>query len=145
MKRELQYLLYFYENKEKELELKDIALSLNVKKPSALEEIKRFIKKDFICKTKRGKYKITKKGEEYVKKILWKHAILEWIFVKYLNLKKEKICSLIQRIEYDFPTELIEEFCIKFNHPDKCPHGIEMPHPYKKTNKKFKYCQLSSD
>lgn len=142
MRRKFEYLFFFYENKNRSVNLSEIAKNLNVKKPSALEVINRLCKKKYLIRINRGNYKITKKGKKIIEEILWKHSVLEWIFVKNLNINKEIVCKIIQNIEDNFPKEIIKKFCELNKHPLKCPHGIENPHPDYKIRKSFKYCKI---
>jgi Mn-dependent DtxR family transcriptional regulator len=88
MKRSLDYLLLFY-NKGKPLQLKEVSIALNVKPPSALETLNNLVKKGYLKKVKRGTFIITEKGEDYIREIIWKHAVLEHLFLNF-NLGTKK-------------------------------------------------------
>jgi Mn-dependent transcriptional regulator len=144
MKRSLDYLLLFYEE-GKPLKLKKISSALKVKPPSALETLNNLAKKGFLKKIERGTFDLTEKGKEHIEELIWKHAILEHIFLVNFNLETKNICEIVSKIEDFFPKDIIERLCEKLGHPFKCPHNYEIPHEGKKNLIKYKYCKVASN
>lgn len=144
MKRSLDYLLLFYEE-GKPLQLKKISSVLKVKPPSALEALNRLSKKGYLKKIKRGTFELTEKGKEYIEEIIWKHAILEHIFMVKFNLEIKNLCEIVSNIEDFFPKDVIEKICEKFGHPFRCPHDYEIPHEGRKKLGKYKYCRVTNN
>jgi Mn-dependent DtxR family transcriptional regulator len=140
MKRSLDYLLLFY-NEGKPLQLKEVSIALNVKPPSALETLNNLVKKGYLKKVKRGTFIITEKGEDYIREIIWKHAVLEHLFLNF-NLGTKNLCEIVSKIEEYFSKDIIEKICEKFNHPYKCPHDYVVPHSGRKKLEKYKYCKV---
>lgn len=140
MKRSLQYLLAFYESDEP-LKLKDIAEKLNVKAPSAHEAVMKLVSKGYLIKVQRGVFALSEQGRRYVEELLWRHAVLEWTFMEKLKIKDSRLCEAISEFEEFIPREVIEELCELNEHPNSCPHDIEVPHPGSSKRNKYKYCK----
>ncbi len=141
MKRNLEYLLQFYEADDV-LRLNEVSKRLNVSMPSASEALSRLVEKGYLIKVSRGKFKISEKGKHFVQEMIWRHSVLEWTFINKLNIKDDRLCEIISYFEESLPIEIIEELCKLNGHPSKCPHGVEIPHPGRTSKNKYKYCKV---
>ena len=90
----------------------------------ALNTLKR---KGYITYVKRFGSKLTDKGRNVIKKLIWKHRVLETFIYYSIGGDVSKICDGIKGAELMISDEIIMEIYEKLGKPCKCPHGRDIP------------------
>jgi len=67
---------------------------------------------------------LTKKGEEYAKRIIRAHRLAERLLYDVLGSELE---SGACEFEHTVTPELVDSICILLGHPRECPHGMPIP------------------
>jgi len=67
---------------------------------------------------------LTKKGEEYSKRIIRAHRLAERLLYDVLGYELE---SGACEFEHIVTPELVDSICILLGHPRECPHGMPIP------------------
>ena len=92
--------IYILIKKNREAKVKDIAKSLDVKLPSVTQAIKKLSKLGFINYQKYSNVELTKKGENYAKKVYEKHKIFLEFLTKILKVDEKTAIREACKIEH---------------------------------------------
>lgn len=106
---------------KKGVKLEDIALSLGVKPPTALQHLK-VLQYLGLVKRASGKTKITKRGEACLDEYQRHHRIVENMFFNF-RFTPDRACQAAKQIDLILSHDMIEELCTAQGHPKECPHG----------------------
>ena len=123
-KKERDCLLAIY-NEEKSsglpLRLVDVAKSLKVKPPTALELLGRLESKGYV-ERRRGLISLSESGREAAKGILTVHRALE-VFFAGCGLSADDACGLVAQFDYIVGPSMAPKILSALGNPSKCPHG----------------------
>jgi Mn-dependent transcriptional regulator len=109
----------------KGVSLEDIANSLSIKPPSALEHVRTL---QFLGLVKRvsGKTRITVRGRACLDDYQRHHRIVENIFYR-MKLPADEACRAAREIDMALSHDIVERLCSIQGHPKECPHGKPIP------------------
>ena len=105
--------------------LKDVAASMHVRAPTALEFVERLARGGFVEKGATG-YRLTARGREVAGELVRAHRLFELLlFRSGMSLEEaHRISSLVDKHVDERATS---ELCAQLNHPKTCPHGASIP------------------
>ena len=105
--------------------VKDVAMSMNVKPPTAVEFLDKLVAMELIEKGPSG-YRLSKKGTSFMNEATRAHRLFETLFTQ-AGIPLEKACSISSSIEEHVDNDAMEKLCTHLSHPDSCPHGRPIP------------------
>ncbi len=122
-KRERDCLVYLKEEADSEfpMRLHQVADSLNVKPPTALNIVKRLRMKGYV-ESRDGMVVLTPIGDELAKKILLVHRTFESLFCQS-GVPKKDACQDAGDIDFLIPPESARLVLKRIDNPRSCPHG----------------------
>ncbi len=122
-KRERDCLVLLKEESDGEfpVRLHQVAESLSVKPPTALNIIKRLRMKGF-AESRDGMVVLTPEGDELAKKILLVHRTFESLFCQS-GVSKKNACEDAGDIDFLIPPESARLILKRIDNPSSCPHG----------------------
>jgi DtxR family Mn-dependent transcriptional regulator len=127
-----QILKIIFRNNEK-VRLKDIQKEIKVIKgvKIALSTInsclERLEKADLINWIRYSHVELTQKGTNLAKELLRHARLLELLLYNELELSVDKAREESEKLNLIFSCETINRICEKYNHPNYCPCGNEIP------------------
>jgi DtxR family Mn-dependent transcriptional regulator len=101
--------------------LADIADSLRIRPPSALEHLRALQYMGLVSRSA-GKTKLTSIGAKCLKEYDRHHRIAENLFAR-LNLEADDACRAAREIDLALSHKTVEALCAAQGHPKTCPHG----------------------
>lgn len=110
-----------YPTRGKGVPLEDIASTLGIKPPSALEHLKALQYLGLVRRAS-GKSRLTDKGKACLNEYYRHHRIMEGIFFQ-MNLPADEACEAAKEVDLAISHEIIEKLCAAQGHPKLCPHG----------------------
>ncbi|RLE98012.1 MAG: metal-dependent transcriptional regulator [Thermoprotei archaeon] len=127
-RREASYLVAIYSiSGSSPARLKEIALYVGVRPPTALEALYKLSSRGLVVKEARGRYRLSREGLRLVEALIRKHRVLETFLVRTLGLCVDEACRLASAFDYAVPMELVDKMCGAMGHPSCCPHGNPIP------------------
>lgn len=122
-KRERDCLVFLREESDGEfpVRLHQVAESMKVKSPTALNIIKRLRLKGYV-EARDGMVVLTEKGREITKKILLVHRTFESLFCQS-GVSAKNACLEAGEIDFLIPAENAELVLKRIDNPRSCPHG----------------------
>lgn len=122
-KKERDCLLAIYreELSDTPVRLVDLARSLNVKPPTALELLARLESKGYVTR-RRGLIFLSESGREVAKGILTVHRALEVFFAR-CGLGADEACNLVSNFDYMVESSIAPMMLGALGNPSTCPHG----------------------
>jgi DtxR family transcriptional regulator, Mn-dependent transcriptional regulator len=105
--------------------VKDIAESMNVKPPTAVEFLERLTSMSLVEKGTTG-YKVSEKGTKLLDKVTRAHRLFETLLFR-AGIPREKACKISSSIDRRLDNWAMTEICTQLKHPETCPHGIPIP------------------
>ncbi|MCL4329108.1 MAG: metal-dependent transcriptional regulator [Candidatus Thermoplasmatota archaeon] len=109
---------------KKGISLLEIAASLRVKPPSALETLRVLQTLGLVTRIS-GKTKLTRLGSGCLAEYTRHHRIAECVFSSYLSAEESHRAAI--EIDMSLSHETVEELCAAEGHPKMCPHGFPIP------------------
>lgn len=109
----------------KGVSLEDIAASLFIKPPSALEHV-RALQYMGLVRRVSGKTRITARGRLCLNDYERHHRIAESVFYK-MKLPVDEACRAAKEIDMALSHDIVERLCSIQGHPKACPHGKPIP------------------
>ncbi len=103
--------------------LKDIAMSMGIKPPSALE-ILRPLESLGLIERISGKSKLSKAGEDCLIEYRRRHRLVEILLASVLD--EGKIHEAAIEIDMSVSKKTADSVCVAMGHPDTCPHGEDI-------------------
>lgn len=99
----------------------DIALRLNVKKPSVTAAVRRLAEQDLVIYRQYAPIELTSKGKEYANKVIRAHTVLRRFMHEVAGLSREKANETACMLEHMLSQEDIHELSKRLpaaeNHP----------------------------
>ncbi len=121
--------LYRLSQEKKEIVVKDIAESLNIKMPTVNSMVKKLDEKKFIKYEKYKAIELTDKGRKQALIILRKHRLTELFLTKVMNLGWEEVHDIAEQIEHIQSDRFFDRVDEMLGHPQFDPHGEPIPDP----------------
>lgn len=122
-------LLWIFEERGKSIaKINEIAESLKIAPPSAVEMLKKMEEMGLVEYETRVGVNLTKKGRGVARQVVRNHRLAELLLTDILNMKLDKsvhdnACGL----EHHISKEIADAVCTSLKHPEKCPHGNKIP------------------
>lgn len=127
-RREASYLVTMYRmSGASPVRLKDVALYMGVRPPTALEALYRLSSRGLVVREARGRYKLSGEGLRLAEVLVRKHRVLETFLARALGLCADEACRLASAFDCAVPMELVDRMCGALGHPLCCPHGNPIP------------------
>ncbi len=100
--------IYILEDKHGHAHVVDIADELGITKPSVTKAMDKLKRKGLIHKESYGHITLTEKGEEFAKKVYYKHCIIAEFLEKTLGLSSGEASKNACRMEHVITDEMLE-------------------------------------
>ncbi len=101
-----------------------ISNMVHVAKSTASLMLKKLMSYGLVKHVGRG-YMLTEKGEEVIKEISWRHAVVETALAE-LGIPLDEACRAARLIELYLPRETVLKLWIALGRPSRCPHGDQI-------------------
>ena len=101
--------------------LKEIALALHVRPPSALAHLGPLEELGLISRF-RGKSRLTSRGSHCLEEYQRHHRVAESLFSR-AGLSAEATCRAAREVDLALSHRTVERICAAEGHPAVCPHG----------------------
>jgi Mn-dependent DtxR family transcriptional regulator len=121
---ESRYLMLMYRIQLEEggrITTTDLARSFNVNPATVTEILQNLAEKKLVEYTRYYGAELTENGIAEARKLLRKHRILEFLFVRFLKYTAEKACEEASTIDHYCSENLINAICQAYGHPKRCP------------------------
>lgn len=121
---ESRYLMLMYRKQLEEggrITTTDLARSFKVNPATVTEILQKLDEKKLVEYTRYYGAELTENGIAEARKLLRKHRILEFLFVKFLKYPAEKACEEASTIDHYCSEDLINAICQAYRHPKRCP------------------------
>ncbi len=103
--------------------LKEVAENLKVKKPTALEIVRRLESKNLVTHQKYGGVKLTRKGSEIAEKLIYRRNIIKDFLVNFLTIPEDIAEEDVHRIEHHLHRKTVEKIALLLEFISKCSGG----------------------
>ena len=121
---ESRYLMLMYRKQLEEggrITTTDLARAFKVNPATVTEILQKLAEKKLVEYTRYYGAELTENGIAEARKLLRKHRILEFLFVKFLKYTAEKACEEASTIDHYCSEDLINAICQAYGHPKRCP------------------------
>lgn len=119
--------LYRLAQENKEISVKDIAKSLDIKMPTVNSMVKKLAEKKFIKYEKYKAIQLTEKGKRQALYILRKHRLTELFLSEVMGLGWEEVHDIAEQIEHIQSDRFFDRIDEMLGHPQFDPHGEPIP------------------
>jgi DtxR family Mn-dependent transcriptional regulator len=119
--------LYRLAQENKEISVKDIAKSLDIKMPTVNSMVKKLAEKKFIKYEKYKAIQLTEKGRRQALYILRKHRLTELFLSEVMGLGWEEVHDIAEQIEHIQSDRFFDRIDEMLGHPQFDPHGEPIP------------------
>ncbi len=119
--------LYRLAQENKEIAVKDIAKSLDIKMPTVNSMVKKLAEKKFIKYEKYKAIQLTEKGRRQALYILRKHRLTELFLSEVMGLGWEEVHDIAEQIEHIQSDRFFDRIDEMLGHPQFDPHGEPIP------------------
>lgn len=124
--------LYNLANAQGEVNLSDLAASLQVSLPTANSMVKSLQKSGWVLYEKYKPVTLTKEGQKTAALIIRKHRLMEMFLVKVMNFGWEEVHEVAEQIEHIHAPKFFERMDQMLGFPTVDPHGSPIPDPHGK-------------
>nr|WP_287935719.1 metal-dependent transcriptional regulator [Algoriphagus sp.] len=121
--------LYNLANAEGEVNLSELAASLQVSMPTANSMVKSLQKSGWVMYEKYKPLTLTKEGKKIAALIIRKHRLTEMFLVKVMNFGWEEVHEVAEQIEHIHAPKFFERMDQMLGFPTVDPHGSPIPDP----------------
>lgn len=121
--------LYNLANAHGEVNLSDLAGSLQVSLPTANSMVKSLQKSGWVVYEKYKPVTLTKEGQKTAALIIRKHRLMEMFLVKVMNFGWEEVHEVAEQIEHIHAPKFFERMDQMLGFPTVDPHGSPIPDP----------------
>lgn len=121
--------LYNLANAQGEVNLSDLAGSLQVSLPTANSMVKSLQKSGWVVYEKYKPVTLTKEGQKTAALIIRKHRLMEMFLVKVMNFGWEEVHEVAEQIEHIHAPKFFERMDQMLGFPTVDPHGSPIPDP----------------
>lgn len=119
--------LYRLAQENKEISVKDIAKSLDIKMPTVNSMVKKLAEKKFIKYEKYKAIQLTEKGRKQALYILRKHRLTELFLSEVMGLGWEEVHDIAEQIEHIQSDRFFDRIDEMLGYPQFDPHGEPIP------------------
>ena len=105
--------------------VRDIAASMKVSPPTAVEFLEKLVGMGFVEKGRSG-YRLSGKGVRCFNETTRTHRLLETLLSRS-GVPLEDACKISSSIVEPIDDGILEKLCTKMSHPEMCPHGRPIP------------------
>ncbi len=123
----LRAIYLFQEKNEKDCTVSELAKYLNLSKSTVTERLRDLVQEDLVTHEKYKPIFLTPKGEQYGKKLTYKHRIIEMFLSSILNISEKKVHEQANKMEHACSDEVVQQMANLLGNPTKCPHGQDIP------------------
>ncbi len=125
----LEALFILDEKGKKIARITEVAESLGVAPPSAVEMLKKIERQGLVNYRAREGVSLTKRGRTLAREIVRNHRLAELLLTEVLKVEMDDASqeSVACAIEHHISDKIAEAVCTKLGHPRKCPHGNDIP------------------
>jgi DtxR family transcriptional regulator, Mn-dependent transcriptional regulator len=124
--------LYNLANAHGEVNLSDLAASLQVSLPTTNSMVKSLQKSGWVVYEKYKPVTLTKEGQKTAALIIRKHRLMEMFLVKVMNFGWEEVHEVAEQIEHIHAPKFFERMDQMLGFPTVDPHGSPIPDPHGK-------------
>lgn len=124
--------LFNLANAHGEVNLSDLAASLQVSLPTANSMVKSLQKSGWLVYEKYKPVTLTKEGQKTAALIIRKHRLMEMFLVKVMNFGWEEVHEVAEQIEHIHAPKFFERMDQMLGFPTVDPHGSPIPDPHGK-------------
>lgn len=121
--------LYNLANTNGEVNLSELAASLQVSLPTANSMVKSLQKSGWVVYEKYKPVTLTKEGQKTAALIIRKHRLMEMFLVKVMNFGWEEVHEVAEQIEHIHAPKFFERMDQMLGFPTVDPHGSPIPDP----------------
>lgn len=121
--------LYNLANAQGEVNLSDLAGSLQVSLPTANSMVKSLQKSGWVVYEKYKPVTLTNEGQKTAALIIRKHRLMEMFLVKVMNFGWEEVHEVAEQIEHIHAPKFFERMDQMLGFPTVDPHGSPIPDP----------------
>ncbi|MBC6366003.1 metal-dependent transcriptional regulator [Algoriphagus sp. AK58] len=121
--------LYNLANVQGEVNLSELAASLQVSLPTANSMVKSLQKSGWVIYEKYKPLTLTKEGKKTAALIIRKHRLTEMFLVKVMNFGWEEVHEVAEQIEHIHAPKFFERMDQMLGFPTVDPHGSPIPDP----------------
>ncbi len=121
--------LFNLANAHGEVNLSDLAASLQVSLPTANSMVKSLQKSGWLVYEKYKPVTLTKEGQKTAALIIRKHRLMEMFLVKVMNFGWEEVHEVAEQIEHIHAPKFFERMDQMLGFPTVDPHGSPIPDP----------------
>lgn len=122
--------LFILEEKGKSMaKITEVAETLGVAPPSAVEMLKKIERRGLVDYMARTGVSLTPNGRKLARRIVRNHRLAELLLTQILKIEMDDASqeSVACAIEHHISDKIAEAVCTKLGHPRKCPHGNNIP------------------
>ena len=101
--------------------LSDIAKSMKIKSPTALDLIKRLEAKNLVERD-RGMIALTGSGENTYEDLMLVHRVMEFLLTES-GVQPDDACNDVKNYDYLMNIEFARKILKRIGNPKECPHG----------------------
>lgn len=101
--------------------LSDLARSMNIKTPTALDLVKRLEAKNLIERD-RGMIALTGTGENTYDDLMLVHRVMEFLLTES-GVKADEACEDVRNYDYLMNIDFARKLLKRIGNPKECPHG----------------------
>jgi len=98
-----------------------MARSVGVRPATVTEMLQKLAEKGLLRYTRYRGVRLTKKGIVEARKLLRKHRLLEFLFVRSLNYDVQRACDEASNLDHYASEDLVNTICRTYGHPESCP------------------------
>lgn len=102
-----------------------VAQKVKVRPPSAVQMLRRLERRGLVEYLDRQGVRLTPKGRKVGQRMVRNGRLMEVFIAKELGLPKE--LGVAHAVEHSLSVGFTDALCARMGHPDKCPHGYEIP------------------
>lgn len=134
--------LYNLSNSQGEVNISELAQSLNVSMPTANSMVKSLQKSNWVLYEKYKPVTLTPSGQKTAALIIRKHRLTEMFLVKKMGFGWEEVHEVAEQIEHIHAPKFFERMDEMLGYPTIDPHGSPIPDNQGRM-KQFSYTPLS--
>ncbi|MFQ6080776.1 MAG: metal-dependent transcriptional regulator [Candidatus Bathyarchaeia archaeon] len=119
-----KYLKFIYRKQHEEfgrVRTTVIARSVGVRPATVTEMLQKLAEKGLLRYARYRGVRLTKKGIVEARKLLRKHRLLEFLFVRSLNYDVQRACDEASKLDHYASEDLVNTICQTYGHPETCP------------------------
>jgi len=117
--------VWLLEATESPVKITTISQRLNIAPPSAVQMLKKLEAKGYVKYKVREGVILTRKGKKIGQQMVRNGRLIERLMADSLGIEADP--KIACGIEHHMTEEFADALCILLKHPEKCPHGQDIP------------------